>query len=97
MGYMKAKIQSKDPYQMNKDLNVRLIEDDKWPLFQKSPSCTEKVAYSSINEQVTQQRKTVKYEAEVAMPLNNEKGTGPRYFYFVITDCALEFYMHDDR
>jgi len=92
---MKAKIQSKDPYQMNKDLFVRLIEDDKWPFFRAAASCTEKVPYSSINEHVTQQRKAKKYEAEVAMPLNNEKGTRPRYFYFVITDCSLEFYMHD--
>lgn len=97
MGYMKTKIQSKDPYQMNKDLYVRLVEDDKWPLFQKSPSCTEKIPHSSINEHVTQHRKAEKYEAEVAMPLNNEKGTRPRYFYFVITDCSLEFYMHDNR
>lgn len=96
MGYMKVKFQSKEPYQMNKELNVRLIEDDKWRRFKKAPSCTEKVPISIINEHVVQQKKKKLYEAEIAMPLNNEKHSRPRYFYFVITDCSLEFYMHDD-
>lgn len=95
MGYVKVRIQSKDPYQMNKELYVRLIEDQNWPNYQRSPSCSEKIPYSSINEHVAQHRKRKKYEAELAMPLNNEKGTRPRYFYFVITDCSLEQYMHD--
>lgn len=95
MGYMKAKFQSKEPYQMNKDLNVRLIEDEKWRTFQKAPSCTEKVPLSTVNEHVVQQKKKKHYEAEIAMPLNNEKGNRPRYFFFVITDCSLELYMHD--
>eukprot|EP00980_Cylindrotheca_fusiformis_P011092 scaffold2551_cov113-Cylindrotheca_fusiformis.AAC.31 len=95
MGHMKAEFRSKEPYQMNKDLHVRLIEDDKWRKFQNAPSCTEKVPYSSINEHVVQQKKSKKYQADIVMPLNNEKGTRPRYYYFVITDCSLEFYMHD--
>lgn len=96
MGYMKVKLQSKDPYQLNKDLNVRLISDENWKKFEKEPSCTEKVPHSSINEPVTQQLKHKHYVAEVAMPLDNTKGDRPRYFYFVITDCSLEFYMHDE-
>ena len=96
MGYMKVKLTSKDPYQMNKDLSVRLIGDEEWSRFQKAPSCTEKVPFSTINEHLTQQRKGNKYEAEIAMPLNNKKSKRPKYFYFVVTDCSLEFYMHDD-
>ena len=108
MGYMKAKFQSKEPYQSDKDLTVRLVRDDEWRKFQKSPSCTEKVPYSSINEHVTFQKKVITkdtkkgtkketlYEAEIAMPLDNEKKKRVRYFYFVVTDCSLEFYMHDD-
>jgi hypothetical protein len=95
MGYMKVKFQSKEPYQMNKELNVRLIEDNKWRRFKKAPSCTNKVPLSTINEHVVQQKKKKLYEAEIAMPLDNEKQNRPRYFYFVITDCSLEFYMHD--
>jgi hypothetical protein len=97
MGYMKVTLQSKDPYQMNKDLNVRLIYDENWKKFDKAASCTEKIPFSAINEHVSQQRKHHNYEAEIAMPLDNKNGNRPKYFYFVITDCSLEFYMHDDR
>lgn len=96
VGHATITFSSKDPYQMNKDLFVRLIRDDKWSSFQKAPSCTDKVPFSSLNEQVTQERKRKSYEAEIAMPLDNSRDTRSHYYYFVITDCSLEFYMHDD-
>ena len=96
MGTLKVEFKSKDPYQQNKDLFVRLIRDDMWDKYKKAPSCTEKVPYSITNEQVTTTRVKGHYEAEVAMELNNHKDDKAHYYYFVITDCSLEFYMHDD-
>ncbi len=96
MGTLKVEFKSKEPYDQNKDLYVRLIRDDKWSEFQKAPSCTEKVPFSLRNEQVTTKLVRGRYEAEVAMELNNHKDDSPHYYYFVITDCSLEFYMHDD-
>lgn len=96
LGHATIKLTSPEPYQMNKDLFIRLISDDKWPAFQKAPSCTEKVPQAIISEKVNQERKHTKYEAQIAMPLDNSKDARSRYFYFVITDCSLEFYMHDD-
>jgi len=96
VGHATITFTSKAPYSMNKDLFVRLIRDDKWPAFQKAPSCTEKVPFSLITEQLNQEPKHQKYEAEVAMPLENSRDGRSHYFYFVITDCSLEFYMHDD-
>jgi hypothetical protein len=96
MGHMTVNLTSKVPYNMNKDLFVRLIRDDKWPSYKKAPSCTDKVPTSIINEPVSQQHKHKQYEAKIAMPLDNMKDGRPHYYYFVITDCSLEFYMHDD-
>ena len=97
MGHMKVVFKSKEPYQLNKDLYVRLFRDDQWSAYQKAPSCTEKVPYSITNEQVLTSKVKGHYEAEVSMQLDNEKDNKPHYFYFVITDCSLEFYMHDDQ
>jgi hypothetical protein len=96
MGTLTVEFKSKEPYDQNKDLYVRLIRDDKWNDFKKAPSCTEKVPFSLRNEQVTTERKKGHYEAKIAMELNNHKDDSPHYYYFVITDCSLEYYMHDD-
>mmetsp|Transcript_33091 Transcript_33091/g.36899 ORF Transcript_33091/g.36899 Transcript_33091/m.36899 type:complete len:488 (+) Transcript_33091:48-1511(+) len=97
MGTLKVEFKSKEDYDLNKDLNVRLFRDDKWPNYQKAPSCTDKVPFSLINEQVTMKRVKGHYEGEISMELNNHKDDQTHYYYFVITDCSLEFYMHDDR
>jgi hypothetical protein len=96
MGWLKVVFKSKEPYQLNKDLFVRLYRDDKWSDYHKAPSCTEKIPFSITNEQVITHREKGHYEAEVSMQLNNHKDDQSHYYYFVITDCSLEFYMHDD-
>ena len=96
MGTLKVVFKSKEPYDQNKDLYVRLLRDDKWSEFQKAPSCAEKVPFSLKNEQITTKKVKGHYEAEVAMELNNHKDDSPHYYYFVVTDCSLEYYMHDD-
>jgi hypothetical protein len=96
VGHATVTFTSKDPYQMNKDLFVRLIRDDKWSSFLKAPSCTEKVPFSILNEKVSQERNRNAYKAEIVMPLDNSRHDRSHYFYFVITDCSLEFYMHDE-
>jgi len=97
MGTLKIEFKSKEPYALNKDLFVRLFRDDKWDDYKKAPSCTEKVPFSLINEHVETRKVKGHYEAEIAMELNNHKDDKTHYYYFVITDCSLEFYMHDDR
>jgi len=97
IGHMNVKFTSKEPYQLNKDLNVRLYRDDKWPAYQKAPSCTEKAPISMTNEPVSQNRVKRNYMADIAMQMDNTKESQSHYFYFVITDCSLEFYMHDDQ
>ena len=96
MGTLKVEFKSKEPYDQNKDLFVRLIRDDKWNEYQKAASCTEKVPFSLTNEQVNTRRIKGHYEGEISMELNNHKNDMVHYYYFVITDCSLEFYMHDD-
>jgi len=96
MGTLKIEFKSKEPYDQNKDLFVRLYRDDKWNEYQKAPSCTEKIPLSIRVEQVTTRRVKGHYEAEISMELNNHKDDKAHYYYFVITDCSLEFYMHDD-
>ncbi len=96
MGTLKVEFKSKEPYDLNKDLFVRLFRDDKWSDYKKAPSCTEKVPFSLKSEQVTTRKVKGHYEAEIAMELNNHKDDSAHYYYFVITDCSLEFYMHDD-
>jgi hypothetical protein len=95
-GSMLVKLTSKAPYQMNKDVFVRLIRDDKWPDYQKAPSCTDKVPFSMTDEHLVQQKKHKNYVAEIAMPIINPKDQRSHYYYFVITDCSLEYVMHDD-
>jgi len=96
MGTLRVGFKSKEPYDQNKDLFVRLIRDDNWSDFKKAPSCTEKTPYSIRNEQVITKRVKGHYEGEVTMELNNHKDDKAHYYYFVITDCSLEYYMHDD-
>lgn len=96
VGHATMMFTSEDPYQLSTDLFVRLIRDDKWSSFQKAPSCTEKVPFSVINEKVTQERGRKGYKAEIAMPLENSRDSRSHYYYFVITDCSLEFFMHDN-
>jgi len=96
MGTLKVEFKSKEPYDLNKDLFIRLFRDDKWSEYKKAPSCTEKVPFSLKSEQVTTRKVKGHYEAEIAMELNNHKDDSPHYYYFVITDCSLEFYMHDE-
>jgi hypothetical protein len=97
VGHMKVVFKSKEPYQLNKDLFVRLYRDDQWTSYNKAPSCTDKVPFSIKNEPVTTHKVKGHYEAEVTMELNNHKEDRPHFYYFVITDCSLEFYMHDDQ
>eukprot|EP00934_Nitzschia_sp_Nitz4_P002027 Nitzschia sp. Nitz4//scaffold40_size135432//15615//20089//NITZ4_003229-RA/size135432-processed-gene-0.139-mRNA-1//1//CDS//3329551174//2027//frame0 len=98
VGHCTVTIRSPEPYQPDKDLFVRMVRDDEWPAFQKAPSCTEKIPLAKINEKVTlAQRGRRKLEAEVALPLDNSKDSRSHYYYFVITDCSLEYYMHDNN
>ncbi|KAG7358806.1 rhodopsin-like GPCR transmembrane domain containing protein [Nitzschia inconspicua] len=97
IGHLKVVFKSKEPYQLNKDFYVRLYRDDQWKSYNKAPSCTEKVPFSILNEQVTTNKVKGHYEAEVSMELNNHKDNKPHFFYFVVTDCSLEFYMHDSQ
>lgn len=96
MGLLKIVFKSKEPYQMNQDLFVRLYRDDKWSDYQRAPSCTDKIPFSIANEKVIEHKQKKHYEAEVSIQLNNHKEDQSHYYYFVITDCSLEFYMHDD-
>eukprot|EP00534_Pseudo-nitzschia_fraudulenta_P004395 CAMPEP_0201128934 /NCGR_PEP_ID=MMETSP0850-20130426/35278_1 /ASSEMBLY_ACC=CAM_ASM_000622 /TAXON_ID=183588 /ORGANISM="Pseudo-nitzschia fraudulenta, Strain WWA7" /LENGTH=453 /DNA_ID=CAMNT_0047398273 /DNA_START=81 /DNA_END=1442 /DNA_ORIENTATION=- len=96
MGTLKVEFKSKDPYDQNKELYVSLLRDDKWDEYQKAPSCTEKFPFSLMNEKVTMNREKKHYKGEISMELNNHKDDKAHYYYFVITDCSLEFYMHDD-
>ena len=96
MGTLKVEFKSKENYDANKELFVRLYRDDKWSEFKKAPSCTEKVPFSLTNEQVTLKRKKKHFEGEIAMELNNHKDDQTHYYYFVVTDCSLEYYMHDE-
>lgn len=95
MGYVVITFESKDPYTKAEDLFVRRVRDDQWADYTRAPSCTEKVAFSIQNETVSQSRKKNHYEARVAMGINNEKHDTPHYYYMIITDCSLEYYMHD--
>ncbi|KAL3905017.1 MAG: hypothetical protein SGILL_009845, partial [Bacillariaceae sp.] len=97
VGHVKIVFKSKEPYQLNKDLNVRLYRDSQWTAYNKAPDCTGKVPLSEKNEPVTTTKVKGHYEAEVTMELDNHKEDRPHFYYFVITDCSLEFYMHDDR
>jgi Rhodopsin-like GPCR transmembrane domain len=97
MGYMTVVFKSKEPYSLNKDLKVSLFRDDKWPSYRKAPSCTDKIPFSVGSEPVMTKKVQGHYEAEVAMQLDNLAFKETHYFYFVITDCSLEFYMHDDQ
>eukprot|EP00536_Pseudo-nitzschia_multiseries_P013616 jgi/Psemu1/212245/e_gw1.594.20.1 len=96
MGTLKVEFKSKEPYDENKELFVRLFRDDRWSDYKKAPSCTEKAPYSLRNEHIDLRRVKGHYEGEVAMELNNHKEDGAHYYYFVIMDCSLEFYMHDE-
>jgi len=97
VGHSSVTFTSKQPYKMNKDLFLRLIRDDKWPEFQKAPSCEQKVPFALISEQFSEERRKDIYYTQVGMPLDNARDDRPHYFYFVVTDCSLENFMHDDK
>ena len=90
---------SKDPYRDDRTVRMRLYKDDTWPQYLKEPSCMQKVPHAMQSEEV-QLKQGLKqgsnYQAEITFVLDNMEGDRTRYFYFVIDDCSLELYMHDD-
>ena len=98
MGYMKVVLKSRHLYEQSQDLTARLYRDNEWSAYEKAPSCSEKVPLSRINEPVQFHKKKKHYEVDIAMPLDNIKSekNEVKYYYFVITDCSLERFMHDD-
>lgn len=97
MGHMSVQFSSNESYELSKDVFVRLVKDDEWPKFQKAPSCTDKVPFSMTNEPVSPTHVKRKYRADIALQMDNTKDNRAHYFYFVITDCSLEFFMHDAK
>mmetsp|Transcript_25104 Transcript_25104/g.55055 ORF Transcript_25104/g.55055 Transcript_25104/m.55055 type:complete len:508 (-) Transcript_25104:155-1678(-) len=96
MGNVKVEFRSKEPYDGNMELFVRVFRDDKWSDYNTAASCSEKVPFSLRKEHLTLNRVKGHYEGDVSMELNNHKGDRAHYYYFVVTDCSLENYMHDE-
>ena len=95
-GYMKITFTAKSSYQHDMRLRLRLYKDDKWPTWQKTPACVDKIRHATVAEPLKWDHKHGKWISETAMKLDNSKEDRPHYFYFVIDDCSLEEVMHDD-
>ena len=97
MGSMSVTFTADSPYQMNKDLKLHLYRDDKWSAYQKAPDCTGKVPHALKSQGgINLARRGKEYWTTLRQDLDNTADNRIHYYYFVITDCSLEFYMHDD-
>ena len=94
-GYMKITFLADSNYQHDARLRLRMYKDDKWPTFQKTPACVDKIRHATVAEPLTWNHKRGKFVSESAMKLDNSQEDRPHYFYFVIDDCSLEEVMHD--
>lgn len=91
-------------YEGAENIRFRAYRDTEWDRYQKLTLCTEKVELAQYLTSFTFMDKHdgtyqvhAKINIEEKHPGTKEKAKRNHYWYFVIDDCSLEKYFHDDR
>jgi Rhodopsin-like GPCR transmembrane domain len=97
-------MEAKGRYDGSGDVRFRAYRDTEWDRFQKRTLCTDKVELAQYLTSITFMDKldgTYQVHAmlniEKVHLVTKEKAERNHYWYFVIDDCSLEKYFHDDR
>ena len=107
-GRVTIRIGSEEPYENEQAIKFHIYKEKDWPKFQKATLCTEKVrlAHKTFDLKFLMKGtgalapKGGKWQAVKTVMLadpNTEPISKAEYFYFVIDDCTLEQYNHDNR
>ena len=99
---LELNISADRPYQSR--LFFRAYNDDVWKKFKRASTCSEKIRYAQHSIPVKMERdpdKTQKGEwlATIKLEIDkNERLTARnQHWYFVVDDCSLEEYFHDNK
>jgi hypothetical protein len=95
-GYMKVVLTAKTPYIDDRSVRLRMYKDDQWPVYQKTPACVDKIKHAKSEERVVLSPKRGIFTTELLMTMENRDEDRAHYYYFVMDDCSLEMYMHDE-
>jgi len=105
-GLMTAVLLSKEKYENEDNLKLRLYLDEDWPKVQRAKTCQEKIKYARQTEDIKFELEDIdkirrwgykfpKWRSETHLkiePLESENDYAPRhhYWYIAIDDCSLE-------
>jgi hypothetical protein len=83
---------------------VRAYRDTEWDIYQKELLCTDKTKHAHyetplkfMNRQDGTYQVYVRTDISEFDPKTNLKSERNHYWYFVVDDCSLELYYHDNR
>ena len=97
-GWFDMMLASTKMYENERNLKIHFFTDANWTKFQKATTCEEKVKYAKETQDIKFQyvrAPTDQWQANVASPLHQEIEKRAHYWYFVITDCSLEYQYRD--
>jgi hypothetical protein len=110
-GRFEATLIAAHMYENERSLMVRAYRDTEWRKFLKEPLCTGKTKLAKETRSVTFRQINGKWQADIDMQLGDlertptddpmerklQKNARNHYWYFVIDDCSLEEYFHDNK
>lgn len=86
-------------YPNESNLKLHFYTDANWSKFLKATTCTERAKLAAethpLQFEYVRGVPAAKWKAMVASPLHQERESRPHYWYFVITDCSLEYQYRD--
>ena len=86
-------------YPNENNLKLHFYTDANWSKFLKANTCTERAKLAAethpLEFEHVRGTPAAKWKAMVASPLHQERESRPHYWYFVITDCSLEYQYRD--
>lgn len=110
---VEATFSAPDRYESSQQLHVRAYRDTEWPAFLKEPLCTGKTELAKQSVPIRMaESESGKWTFFLGMEIANVETTVPtddpkerklvenprnHYWYFVIDDCSLEQYFHDNK
>eukprot|EP00545_Synedropsis_sp_CCMP1620_P002627 CAMPEP_0119009404 /NCGR_PEP_ID=MMETSP1176-20130426/4339_1 /TAXON_ID=265551 /ORGANISM="Synedropsis recta cf, Strain CCMP1620" /LENGTH=509 /DNA_ID=CAMNT_0006961913 /DNA_START=70 /DNA_END=1599 /DNA_ORIENTATION=+ len=97
-GWFDLTLSSEKMYDNEQNLKLQFFTDENWSQFLKATTCDEKVKLAKLSTRLSfdyVRPPTNLWKSAVTDALHQEKEDRTHYWYFVITDCSLEYQYRD--
>lgn len=96
-GWFDIMMSSKEMYANERNLKLHFFLDTNWSKFKKATTCDEKIKLAKETHNINFEyvSGTKEWKSNVAVPLAQPNEMRAHYWYFVITDCSLEYQYRD--